>query len=234
MLERVADSVRDVPELREKTRVFEDRAHAGRALGDLLAGACDAVETVLLAIPAGGVPVGAALADRLDLPLDAAVVSKITLPSNTEVGCGAVAWDGSVKLNRRMLDRVGLGGDALRKRIDATAEKVRRREAEFRRGREPLDLRGKQAVLVDDGLASGFTMRLAVEAAGKLQPDALGVAAPTAPLTTVMDLAGCVDRLWVANIRTGRFAVADVYRTWYDVSEREAADLLNAQTGSEP
>ena len=153
----------DLPELREQTHVFKDRIHAGQVLAKMLA-AHDTQDGIILAIPAGGVPVGVVMAEKTGLDFDLAVVSKITLPWNTEAGYGAVAFDGTVKLNKDMLRRISLTAEEVKQGIQKTTAKVARRVTKLR-GAQPLpDFGNRSAILVDDGLASGFTMRVAVAA----------------------------------------------------------------------
>ncbi len=125
---KIPDNVRDLPELRGKTGVFADRTEAGEILAGLLA-AQDLDDPLLLAIPAGGVPVAAAVAESLGWPLAAAVVSKVVLPWNSEAGYGAVAWDGSLLLNRELLPKLGLSEREVAAGIAATREKVAGRVA---------------------------------------------------------------------------------------------------------
>ncbi|MFP4054475.1 MAG: phosphoribosyltransferase [Phycisphaerae bacterium] len=226
LLERYPGKVRDLEDYRQAVRIFDDRAHAGRVLAGLLEDFRDA-SAVVLAVPAGGVPVGVRLASELSLPVDVAVVSKITLPSNTEVGCGAVAFDGTVELNQPLIRSIGLRGEQLHDRIDRTRSKVERRRQILRPpGQRPI-VEGKTAILVDDGLASGFTMRVAALAVRSIRPSRVIVAVPTAPASTIDALAGEVDEVRCVNIRSGaRFAVADAYRNWRDVPETEAIECL--------
>jgi predicted phosphoribosyltransferase len=236
LADRFPGKVHDLPEYRQRVHVFEDREEAGAVLADLLRGR-EGGPAVVLAIPAGGVPVAVSLAGRLGLPLDVASVSKITLPENTEVGCGAVAFDGSVELNEPLLGRLGLGGRELRERIAETTAKVKRRHEALRAGRGALELAGREAVLVDDGLASGFTMRLAAKAVRALAARRVVVAVPTAPATSAAGLLDRADEIWCVNIRAGGpFAVADAYRNWRDVDEAEAAATLRRawQSGPRP
>jgi predicted phosphoribosyltransferase len=223
--------VRDLPELRDRTGVFRDRDHAGEVLAGLMEG-YRASGALLLAIPAGGVPVAFRLASRLGLPLDAAPVSKITLPWNSEAGYGAVAFDGTVRLNQDLLGRLGLSPEEIRQGVEHTREKVRRRARELRRGRPPLGpglLAGRPAVLVDDGLASGFTMSVAVAAVRNCGAGPISVAVPTGHRDAVDWLAPEVEELVCANVRSGGFfAVAEAYRSWSDVGEEEARRLLAA------
>lgn len=217
----------DLPALRGRVRVFRDRQHAGEVLAGLL-GDYRGSDAIVLAIPAGGVPVAAMLAERLDLPLDVAVVSKITLPWNSEAGYGAVAFDGSVVLNDALVAALALSENEVRRGIALTREKVARRMAQLRVGPFP-DLSRRAIILVDDGLASGFTVRAANGALRRHEPSALVVAVPTGHAEAADALARDTDQLRCANLRGGRaFAVADAYERWGDVSEAEAAELLRA------
>lgn len=239
-----AGRVIELPELRNRGHVFRDRAHAGEVLAGMLAEyrGGDAVAlahpcardtrasctALVLGVVAGGVPVAAALAHALGLALDVAVVSKITLPWNTEMGYGAVAYDGTVRLNEEIVSRMGLGPAEVEKGVARTREKVRDRLQRFRAGR-PLELTGRVAVLVDDGLASGVTLLTAVAALRNGKPARLVVAVPTGHGESVQRVAGEVDALYCANVRTSlAFAVADAYEQWSDVSEDEALALLRA------
>ncbi|MFW6061358.1 MAG: phosphoribosyltransferase [Planctomycetota bacterium] len=221
----------ELPELRDRLEVFRDRHHAGEVLAELLTGYRGS-DAIVLAIPAGGVPVAAPLARELDLPLDVAVVSKITLPWNTEVGCGAVAFDGTTRINEGLVSQVGLDRPRLEAQARQTRQKVARRMADLR-GEAPMPrLADRPAILVDDGLASGFTMRVAVEALQHSGASRVVVAVPTGPARSVMALAGDVSELYCANVRSGpRFAVASAYEHWHDVTEGEARRLLADRAG---
>ena len=207
------------PELRDRIDVFADRAHAGRALASLMR-PLPIEDPLLLAIPAGGVPVATAMARELNWPLDLAVVSKITLPWNTESGYGAVAFDGSVLINDALVQECALSPAQVEDGIAATRRKVERRVQRLRAGRDRLELAGKTVVLVDDGLASGFTMRAAVAACRNAGAGRVIVAVPTGHARAVADLSEAADLVVCANIRGGSpFAVADAYERWSDVPE---------------
>ena len=219
-------SIIDLPELREQTHVFKDRIHAGQILAKMLE-ADDTRAGIILAIPAGGVPVGVVMAETTGLDFDVAVVSKITLPWNTEAGYGAVAFDGTVKLNKDMLRRVHLTAEEVKQGIEKTTAKVARRVTKLR-GSQPLpDLENRSAILVDDGLASGFTMRVAVAALRNAGAGRIVVAVPTAHRHSAEMIAREVEALYCANIRGGlSYAVASAYRHWSDVAEEEVVKLL--------
>lgn len=216
------------PEFHNRTGVFKHRERAGEILAQMM---YEYKETaaLVLAIPAGGVPVAVRIAKELCLPLDVAVVSKITLPWNSEVGYGAVAFDGTVRLNDKLAAGLGLSEREVEKGIARTMEKVRRRNRLFRDDRAFPDLSDRSLILVDDGLASGFTMLTAIGALRKASSSPVVVAVPTSHSQTVENIAAEADRVYCANIRTPSgwdFAVADAYQCWSDVTEQEVLDLL--------
>ena len=219
-------AVIDAPDQRERRRVFRDREHAGRVLAGMLE-RYRGTDALVLAIPAGGVPVAATLAEVLHLALDVAVVSKITLPWNTECGYGAVAFDGTVRLNQALLQHLRLTEHDVRAGIDGTRAKVERRVRRFR-GDAPLpSLSGRPVILVDDGLASGFTMLVAIAAVRAAGADEVLVAVPTGHTDTVRRVAHAADAVYCANVRSAaQFAVADAYAEWRDVGEDEAIHRL--------
>ena len=220
------DNVKDLPDLRDQVGVFRNREHAGEVLAGMLEDYSDS-EAIVMAVPAGGVPVAKVLAEELNLPLDIAVVSKITLPWNTEVGYGAVAFDGTVRLNNDFIARLGLTDEEIQQGIRKTSAKVARRVKNLRGEQSLPDLSSSHIILVDDGLASGFTMQVAIEAVQKAGANSISVAVPTGHQRSVESIAGGVNTLCCANIRSGyQFAVASAYLRWSDVSEKEVVSLL--------
>ncbi|MEW5854170.1 MAG: phosphoribosyltransferase family protein [Myxococcota bacterium] len=213
-------------QLRDKVGVFRDREHAGQTLARLLSPELGH-HPLVLAIPAGGVPVAAAMAQALSLPLDVAVVSKVTLPWNTESGYGAVAFDGTVQLNEPLVARLALTQEDIERGVARTRAKVAHRVELLRGGAPAPELEGRALILVDDGLASGFTMHVAVQAVRRAGAARVVVAVPTAHDDAVDWLLPEVDALYCANVRRGgRFAVADAYARWYDVSDEEVLRAL--------
>lgn len=222
------NAIVEQPELHDRTRVFRDRAAAGAVLSTLLSAYRDG-NACVLAIPAGGVPVGAAVASALRLELHIAVVSKITLPWDTESGCGAIAFDGSVELNQRLLPYLRLTEQELADAVEKTRHKVITRVRRFSASNLDRRIFDGDVIVVDDGLASGFTMEVACRALRRAGAARLIVAVPTGHLDAVRRVSAEADRVVCANVREGRtFAVADAYEHWYDVSEEEAELLLRA------
>jgi putative phosphoribosyl transferase len=212
---------------RDRVLIFKDRLHAGELLAEKLRPFLADRDALLLAVPAGGVAVGRAVAQKLKIPLDIAIVRKIQIPWNTEAGFGAVTWDGRVLLNEPLVVQLGLSAKAVEEGISQTREIVRLRIQKFRADRPFPVLNGRTVVLVDDGLASGFTMLAAVESVRVKQPEKIVVAVPTASAGAIELLAPSVDELVCLNVRRGPiFAVADAYEKWHDLSDKEVLDLL--------
>ncbi len=226
----LTERIVDIPDLRNKVSVFRDRAAAGEVLANMLRDPSRR-DAFLLAIPAGGVPVAYVVAKRLNIPLDVAIVSKITLPWNTEAGYGAVAFDGTVRVNEHLVRRLSLDRSEIQRGIARTLEKVQMRTRRLRGTRPFPSLANRRAIVVDDGLASGFTMLVAVEALRKAGATQIVVAVPTGHGQSVRRVAAEVDRVYCANIREGpSFAVADAYEHWCDVDEQTALEMLENGT----
>jgi putative phosphoribosyl transferase len=220
------ENIIQIPEFRNRSRVFRDRKEAGEVLAGMLQSFIG-TDTLIMAIPSGGVPVAAIIAERLKLPLEIAVVSKIILPWNTEAGYGAVAFDGTIRYNEDLLTHLRLSENQIEEGKQQTLLKVKRRVQKFQGDRSFPGLTGGKVILVDDGLASGFTMLVAIEALRKAGAESILVAVPTGSYRSIQKVSSQVDVLVCANIREGwQFAVADAYRNWRDVEEEEAVKIF--------
>ena len=197
------DNIVELPELRDKIRVFRNRTQAGEVLAGMLP-AFRRTETIVMAIPSGGLPVAVVIAKELDLPLEVAVVSKITLPWNTEAGYGAVAFDGTMRLNQELLLHLNLTENQIGEGKDKTLRKVIRRVKSFREDRPFPNISQKTVILVDDGLASGFTLLVAVEALRKAGARSLVVAVPTGSWNSVLRVSGQVGSPVLCQHPAGR------------------------------
>jgi len=218
--------LRDDPNLRDRTYIFADRRKAGERLAEMLRDFRDQPFR-LFAIPAGGVPVAAVIAQAFAAPLDLIIVRKIQLPWTTEAGFGALDPDGKPMFNEPLVSRLSLTPDQIEAQIAKTLANLREREAHLRGGRPYPDLTGETVIIVDDGLASGYTMRAAVRFLKGKGAAQLVVAVPTASDRTAQAIVSLVDLLVCPNIRGGlSFAVADAYVNWYDVEEPEVLELL--------
>jgi predicted phosphoribosyltransferase len=217
----------DNPRLREHRFVFRDRHDAGRQLGAFLRTLPAIREPQVLAIPAGGVPVGREVAMALGAPFSLAVVRKVRIPGTTESGFGAVTWDGQVLINEGLRTALGLSGQEVEQAVEETMKNVTERVARFTGGRAVPDMAKRTVILTDDGLASGFTMLAAVQSIRRHKPARILVAVPTASASSAELVAGHADQLVCLNIRSGRtFAVADAYEEWHDLDDREVLEEI--------
>jgi predicted phosphoribosyltransferase len=217
----------DNPRLRERKFVFLDRHDAGRQLGAFLKTLPALRDPLVLAIPAGGVPIGREVAGALGAPLSLAIVRKIRIPGTTESGFGAVTWDGQVLINEELRAALALPKAEVDRAIADTRENVNERVDRFTKGQAIPSPAGKTVILTDDGLASGFTMLAAVHSIRRKRPARIIVAVPTASAPAARLVSGQVDQLVCLNIRSSRmFAVADAYEQWYDLDDREVLEEL--------
>ncbi len=215
----------DLPKLRNRIRVFRDRTSAGKVLAGMLE-EFRSSHAMVMGIPAGGIAVAVEIARELHLPLEIAVVSKITLPWNSEAGYGAVAFDGTVILNEEFLSRLNLSDQEIQTGIKKTEQKVSRRVTMFR-GNRPFPDFKRPIILVDDGLASGFTLRVAIKALRRNGVTNLILAVPTAHSESVQMILEEVEAIYCPNLRSGlSFAVADAYERWSDLDEEEVKRIL--------
>ena len=221
----MADIIED-KNLRNKSFVFEDREDAGRRLSQFLS-EYKGSDSIVLSIPSGGVPVGKEIKDALSLPLDLLIVRKIQIPWNPEAGFGAVNLDGYVIFNEPLLHSLELPENVINAQIEKTKEILLKRNELFRKGKGFPSLKNKTAIIVDDGLASGYTMIAATEFVKKRNPLGIIIAVPTGSYSTVRKISPLVDALYCLNIREGYpYAVAEAYRNWYDLSDKEVLRIL--------
>jgi putative phosphoribosyl transferase len=219
--------------LRNKTFVFQDREDAGRELSVFLSNYKDA-KSIVLAIPAGGVAVAKEIKDTLSLSLDLLIVRKIQIPWNPEAGFGAVNLDGYVIFNEDLLRHLGLTERVITSQLEKTREILKKRNLLFRGGEDFPSLKDKSVILVDDGLASGYTMLAAIEYVKKRNPSKIVIAVPTGSHKTVKKISPFADVLCCLNIREDYpYAVAEAYRNWYDVSDEEVLRIMKEPQDSQ-
>ena len=221
------ENVIENPTFRDRVGVYVDRGDAGHKLAKMMEAYRDS-DALVVAIPAGGVPVAMELAATLNLAIDVAPVSKITFPWDTESGYGAVGFDGTVRLNEPLIASVGLGKEAVASAREKTLQKVLRRMRLFRHDAPFPRLDKRVTIVVDDGLASGFTMHVALEVLRNAGAKELVVAVPTAHTDAISRIAREANQVYCANVRSGRrFAVASAYQSWCDVSDDEVVHALH-------
>lgn len=213
---------------RDRILVFRDRFQAGKLLADKLQEYSGNPNVIILALPAGGVPVGYSVAKELAVQVDVIIVRKIQIPWNTEAGFGAVTWDGKILLNEDLVKHLDLTEEEIESAIQKTKSNVQERLRKFRDDKPAPNLIDKVVILVDDGLASGFTMLAAARSVRESKPKKIIVAVPTASLGAIEMLSPAVDVIVCLNVRSGpSFAVAEAYENWYDLTDDEVSKIIS-------
>ena len=213
---------------RRHVQQYANRREAGRALAERLTHLAGEDDAVVLGLPRGGVPVAAEIAAKLGLPLDVLVVRKLGVPWQPELAMGAIGPGGVRVLQDRIVKHARLPAEQIEAiAARATAELIRQ-EQTFRQGRPPLDIKGKTAVLVDDGLATGASMHAAIQAAKALGAARVIAAAPVGAPDTVRRLSSVADEVVVDQAPPRLGAVGQ----WYtDFDQVEDAAVLRALAG---
>lgn len=214
--------------LRNRTYVFRDRDEAGTRLAEKLE-KYRSENPLVLAIPKGGIPVGLAVAKRLRASFDLIVSRKIPLPYTREAGFGALTWDGIMVLNQELISAASLNKRDIDHGIKVALEELEEATRSLRGGRPPPTVKDKLIILVDDGLASGYTMKAAIKYVRKHGARRVVVAVPTTSSSALSLILPELDELVCLNVRDlYPYAVADAYVEWHDVSEQEARSYLRS------
>jgi len=182
----------------------------------------------VLALPRGGVPVGYEVAQRLDLPFDVYVVRKLGVPGHSELAMGALANDGTCVIDEKLIASLRLDDETLQEVIGRETEEIRRREQTYRGGRPQAEVAGKVVILVDDGLATGATMRVAATALRRRNPAEIVVAVPVAAYQTCLTLREVADRVVCPYTPAPFVAVGLYYENFDQTSDDEVRHLLAA------
>jgi putative phosphoribosyl transferase len=212
---------------------FQDRVQAGRLLGAELSSHQLASNTVVLALPRGGVPVGVEVAEALKAPLDVVVVRKLGVPWEPELAMGAIAGATRV-LDRRLIRELGVSDEELEAVVAKETQEMERRERLYRGGLRALQLRGRQVVLVDDGLATGSTMTAAARHVRGAHPKRLIVAVPVASSEACSRLRAEADECICLAVPEPFFAVGQWYTDFRQVSNAEVQQILSDSRNAPP
>ncbi len=208
-------------------RIYEDRRDAGRLLVPEIR-RCMLQAPIVLGLPRGGIPVAYEIASAINAPLDVLVVRKLGAPSQPELALGAIASGGVRILNEQLVARV-LGDDdsVIENLVARETEELLRRDELYRGDRPYPDLRDKEVVIVDDGMATGATMRAAAEAVGSRNPAKVVVAVPTGSAEAVRLVENTVDQVICLDIPTPFYAVGNFYRNFGQTTDEEVRSLLH-------
>jgi putative phosphoribosyl transferase len=206
--------------------ICENRYDAGRQLAEKLAGYANQ-PVVVLGIPNGGVAVALSVALALGADLDLVISRKIPLPLSPEGGFGSVTDDGTIILNEEMVTKAGLSEQQINYQVSQVRADIRDRSLLYHRDRPPVTISGRTVIIVDDGLASGYTMRAAVESVRHRNPEKIVIAVPVGPEAVVRELEGIADKVVTCAVGSmPRFYVADFYRYWHEISDAEVLHCL--------
>ena len=228
--------------------MFADRIEAGRLLGaqlqnlelqnpelqDPAQSACEGASIVVLALPRGGVPVGYEVATALGAPLDVFVVRKLGAPMQRELAMGAIASGGVCVMNEEAVRALRITQTQIAEAIADETRELQRRELAYRGDRPPLDVAGRCVLLVDDGVATGYTMRAAVEALRQRNPSKIIVAVPVAAQSTCTELEHYADSVICLMTPFDFAAVGQWYHRFEQTSDDEVRLLLELSAADTP
>jgi putative phosphoribosyl transferase len=207
---------------------YRDRVDAGRRLAERLARLAGSAEVVVLALPRGGVVVGAEVARELGAPLDVILVRKLGVPGHEELAMGAIASGGVRVLSDDVIDALGISERDVAAVAAAEEDELERREQAYRGTRAPPEVRGRTVILVDDGLATGSTMRAAAAALRSQSPRRLVVAVPVAPASTCDALRDLADEVICLATPQNFHSVGEWYEDFSQTTDEEVRRLLGA------
>jgi putative phosphoribosyl transferase len=213
----------------QRTSRFRDRREAGAELAEKLQQYRGRHDVVVLALPRGGVPVAYEVADRLGAHLDIFVVRKIGMPGHREYAIGAIASGGAQVLDRDLARRYGVPDSAIDDVIEEERRELDRRERQYRQSTPLVPLRGRIAILVDDGLATGSTMKAAVQAVRQYEPARVIVAVPVGAPESCQEMARVADDVVCARTPEPFSAVGQWYIDFSETTDDEVHSLLRAR-----
>lgn len=213
---------------------FADRLDAGRRLAELLDEYAGRKDVLVLGLPRGGVPVAYEVANALGAPLDVMVVRKLGTPAQPELAMGAIASGGAHVVNKEVLRQSRVTEEQLAHELDTQRRELARREHAYRGERAFPDVSGKTVILVDDGLATGATMRAAVEALRQYDPQQIVVAVPVAPPHVQDSVLRGADRFVALMQPTPFYAVGQWYRDFDQTEDAEVTQLLHRAQRAAP
>ncbi len=206
--------------------IFEDRRQAGRILATRLEKYANRKDVVVLGLPRGGIPVASEVARALCAPLDVFVVRKLGCPRFEELAMGAIASGGVRVLNEDLIRRMKISAEEVEEVSSREGIELARREVAYRENRPAVPLRERTAVVVDDGLATGSTMRAAVQSLRRLEPSRIVVAVPTASATACEELSRFADECVCVSTPAGFEAVGQFYQDFGQTTDAEVRTLL--------
>ncbi len=205
--------------------IFEDRMDAGKQLAEKLADIAQK-DGVVLAIPRGGVVVGAEIAKKFGLKMDIIIPRKIGSPGNPEAAIGAVAQDGTTIIDSHLIERMGISESELKNIVSSKINEIKRRMLVYVGNESPRNYKGKQLIVVDDGVATGYTMVAALRSVRNYQPGEMVLLVPVAPPDVLLMLEKEVDRVVCLYTPETFYGVGQFYRHFEQTSDEEVINIL--------
>ena len=206
--------------------VFENRYDAGRKLAEKLT-EYSGQSVVVLGIPNGGVAVALGVALAIGSNFGLVISRKIPLPLSPEGGFGSITDDGTLILNEDAVKKAGLTQQQINYQVSKVRANIKERSLLYHKDRPPLSVTGRTVIIVDDGLASGYTMRAAIESLRHRRPEKIVAAVPVGPEHIVSEIRKVADRVVTCVLGTGSvFYVSDYYRHWHDITDSEVLSCL--------
>jgi putative phosphoribosyl transferase len=207
-----------------KMTVFSDRKEAGKILAAKLADYAE--KAIVVAVPRGGVVVGYEIAHKLRVPLDVIVPRKIGAPFNPELAIGAVTEDGTMILDNQLVEYLGVSESHIREESERQRQEIKRRLRAYRGNTEAPRLMGLHVIVVDDGIATGATIRAALASLRKKEPKSVVLAVPVAPPSTIRNLKSEADEVIYLAAPEPFYAIGQFYRDFSQTSDEEVKRLL--------
>jgi len=208
---------------------FHDRTEAGKLLAAQLGEYADRLDVWVLGLPRGGVPVAYEIAQALNLPLDICLVRKLGVPGQPELAMGAIAPDDVMVLNHEILNSLEISRGALLQVVEDERQELERRDRVYRENRPEPDVQGKTVILVDDGVATGSTLRAAIATLRQKNPQAIVVAVPVAPASACQSLEAIVDKIVCLNTPEPLNSIGIWYVDFSQTSDQEVRHFLAQQ-----
>jgi len=211
--------------------MFKDRGEAGEKLATRLEKYRGKKNVLVLAIPRGGVVTGDEVARAIEVPLDIIIIRKIGFPGNPELGIGAVSETGAVVLDQSIISADGISQEYIEETIHEERKEIQRRIEKYRRGESLPELAGMTVILVDDGVATGSTIKAAIQALREEELERLVVAVPVSPPSTAKELTEMADEFVCLDTPRSFGAVGNFYRDFSQVTDEEAVAILEKRKG---
>jgi putative phosphoribosyl transferase len=212
---------------------FANRTQAGQQLAKQLSAYAQQTNTIVLALPRGGLPTAYQVSQYLNLPLDIILVQKLGVPGNEELAMGAIAYGEAMILNDEIIRMLSLSEEVIQQARAQQQQEIQRRNQLYRQGRAMPALQNKTVILIDDGIATGATMQAAIQAVRYMQANKVVVAVPVAPLESNVDIAPLVDEFICLSQPEPFYSVGNWYESFPQLTDQQVINYLQGKPSNE-